>query len=41
MFFFGTERLLENCDMSLVVLVLLLERLHLGAHRQNLLISFV
>lgn len=38
MFLLCAERLLKYCDMALVVLVLLLQRLHLGCHRQYLLV---
>lgn len=35
----STERLLQNSDVALVVLMLLLQRLHLRRHRQDLLVS--
>lgn len=36
----GAQALLEHGNVPLVVLVLLLERLHLGARRQQLLVPF-
>jgi len=39
MFLFGAERFFEHCDMSLVILMLFLQRLHLRRHRQQLLVS--
>lgn len=38
MLLLGAERLLEHGDVALVVLVLLLQRLHLRRHRQDLLV---
>lgn len=38
MLFLGAERLLEHGDVPLIILVLLLQRFHLGRHSQQLLV---